>query len=237
MYRVVICDESRHICSEIDHFILIYANENKLKIETDIFNNGENFCDFLEKEQVNLVFLELEMHTITGFDVADFIREVIHDNNTYIVFMSSKVSYAMKLFKYRPLDFLIKPICSKDIDRILNLVIELEENESKSFEYYKASHLFRIPFRDILYFQSENKKIIIKTTNGTDEFYGKLKDLYNRLIKQDFLYIHKSFIVNYNYITHYTYENVSLTNGEILNISRANRYDIRKKFRKLDLKN
>lgn len=236
MYRVVICDESRRVCSEIDHFILIYANENNLNIENNIFYSGENFCDFLQKKHVNLVFLELEMHTLTGFQVADFIRNVLHDNDTHIVFMSSKEKYAMKLFQYRPLDFLIKPICVDEIYRILNLVIESKDNESKNFEYQKASHLFRIPFKDILYFQSQNKKIIIKTMNGTDEFYGKLSDLYTRLIKQDFIYIHKSFMINYHYITHYTYDNVSLINGETFNISRVNRYDIRRRLIKLDSK-
>ena len=58
------------------------------------------------------------------------------------------------------------------------------------------------------------------------EFYGKLKDVADGL-PQEFIIIHKSYVVNREYIARYTYEAVEMTDGTVLNISKANRKQVR----------
>ena len=61
------------------------------------------------------------------------------------------------------------------------------------------------------------------------EFYGKLKDLLQKLPKH-FMQIHKSFIVNQDYVVQYSYDNVRMENGKTLNISRPYKNVVREKL-------
>lgn len=67
------------------------------------------------------------------------------------------------------------------------------------------------------------------TLKETFEFYGRLREVAQRL-PEDFIAIHKSYIVNKEYIFRYTYEMVELVNGTILTISPANRKQIRERI-------
>ena len=81
---------------------------------------------------------------------------------------------------------------------------------------------------EILYFKSDDKKIRIILTNGEEiSFYGKLKDIRMSVPENSFLVIHKSYMVNYEYVNEYTYEWVKMINGDILNISKAHRKEVR----------
>lgn len=86
----------------------------------------------------------------------------------------------------------------------------------------------RVFLSEILYFKSDDKKIRIILTNGEEiSFYGKLKDIRMSVPENSFLVIHKSYMVNYEYVNEYTYEWVKMINGDILNISKAHRKEVR----------
>ncbi|MCR5461260.1 MAG: LytTR family transcriptional regulator DNA-binding domain-containing protein [Acetatifactor sp.] len=75
---------------------------------------------------------------------------------------------------------------------------------------------------DVLYMCSDLRRIHVKTTRGNYEFNGLLRDL-KKTLPKDFLVIHKSFIVNREHVLYFTYEKVTLSDGTILSISKANR--------------
>lgn len=77
---------------------------------------------------------------------------------------------------------------------------------------------------------SRDKKIIIAKKDGEEVFYGKLKSIAENL-PADFLMIHQSYIINQTYVSEYSYETVKMANGEILNISKPYRKEIRSKIR------
>ena len=61
-------------------------------------------------------------------------------------------------------------------------------------------------------------------------FYGKLNEIEERIPEDGFLRIHKSYLVNRNYVKEFTYEWVKMLNGDVLNISKINRADVRRKI-------
>ena len=63
----------------------------------------------------------------------------------------------------------------------------------------------------------------------THEFYGSLKDVIKNL-SEDFLVIHKSYVVNHRHVLRYAYESVELYNGVVLAISQANRIRVRERL-------
>ncbi|MCR6545872.1 LytTR family DNA-binding domain-containing protein [Dehalobacterium formicoaceticum] len=150
----------------------------------------------------------------------------MHNENTQIVFISGKDSYAMDLFEIRPLNFLIKPLKEEEIVKIIKKVIELSAKSNHFFEYKIGRTQTKIPLKDILYFESSGKKVKIFTQDEVHEFYGKLSVIEQQLTNKDFIQIHKSYLVNYSHVIKYHYENVQISDNTVLPISQQQRKSV-----------
>lgn len=230
MYNIGICDDGKNMCSSLEKMILQYAEDKNIPVEIKIWYSGEGVCDYLrEKQQVDILFLDIELFKMTGIQTGNFIRNSLEDRNMQIIYISGKSSYAQELFKTQPMDFLVKPITQEDIEETLDLAIKILRKNIGKFEFQIGFDFYYISFGDILYFSSEGRKIKIFTIHGEKEFYGKLRDVSEKL-SDSFLSIHHSYIINQTYVSHYAYDAVELTNGAILPISKANRKKVREQI-------
>ena len=228
--KIVICDNDIHFCEEIERMIAGYGEIQKRRIETLVFYSGESLCTYLEQcEEIDILFLDIEFEQMSGIDVGEHIRKHLGNHWTQIVFISGEPGYAMRLFKVQPMDFLIKPVHEDDIIEILKTCEDLLKKKKKFFEFSQGTSEKKVRFEEIVGFISDGRKIIIKTINGKEEFYGKLKEIVSEL-PDNFLQIHQSYIINEDYITTYKYDHVEIMNGESFIISKPYRNAIRKKL-------
>lgn len=227
MYNIGVCDDGENTCSSIENMLLECAKEKNVQIDTNVWYTGEKLKEYLEKgNQLDILFLDIELFKMTGLEVGDYIRNQLDDIGIQIIYISGKASYAQKLFKTQPLDFLVKPISKKQISDVLETAFRIIKRKNEKFEFRQGKDYYYVPMGDIVYFASEGRKVKIITLKENFEFYGKLKEIAKRLPK-DFISIHKSYIVNKEYIFHYTYEMVELMNGTVLSISPVNRKQVR----------
>lgn len=234
MYNIGICDDGRSVCTSLEKMILQYAEKQEIPVEINIWYTGESLCEYLqEKQQIDILFLDIELFKMTGIQAGNYIRNRLEDRSMQIIYISGKSSYAKELFKTQPMDFLVKPLTQKDIDETLNLAFKILKKDMQKFEFHLGHDFYYISFGDIIYFSSEGRKIKIFTIHGEHEFYGKLRDATNRL-SDNFLVIHHSFVVNSEYVLRYNYDTVELVNGTILPISKANRKQVRERILRED---
>lgn len=231
MFRVAICDDEQTVCSRIEKIILDYQKISAEKIDILVFLSGQELCKYIKEGQAfDLIFLDIELGKINGIEVGRIIREEVKDDITQIVYISAKKDYAIELFDNRPLNFLVKPINEENIIKNLKIAMKLYENCNLFFEFSNSAIFYKIPYKDIKYFASNDKKIRIFTIDTVYEFYGKLSDIEKLTKNKDFILIHKSYLVNYLYILEASYDNLKLTNNEILPISQTYRKEVRNKF-------
>lgn len=225
MYRIGICDDEIGTCNQLEDYIDKYMKKNYISGETEIFYSGETLCQYLmNDEKINLIFLDIELPQINGVQVGEYLRNVLKDEVTDIIYISSKTSYALELFKCRPLDFIIKPLTYEKIEKILDVVIARNGIKSRFFEFQIEGITQKIALQQIMYFKSDNKKIHIVLCSGKEKiFNAKLSEIANRVPDTVFLQIHKSYLINYDYVSEYSYEWVRMVNDDILSISKANR--------------
>lgn len=228
--RIAICDDEKEICSQVEEYIRMVLRKKDITCETDIFQNGEALCDEMKRTRYDIVFLDIEMPGMSGVNVGKFIRENLQDEMTQITYISSKQQYAMELFEYRPLNFLIKPLTIMQMETLLNKYLRVVEHDGKIFTYSKAHNFYKLPLSQIIYFQSEARKVKIVTIDGEDYFYGSLNDVYSELRNWKFLYIHKSMIVNYKYIKKMGINQVTMVDGTEFSISQSKRKEIRMQY-------
>lgn len=224
MFRIAICDDEQVICSQIENYILNYAADNNEKIDTQVFYSGEELIRFLEVGQsFDLIFLDIELKLINGIEVGKKIREELDDQILQIVYVSGKDSYYRDMFDVRPMHFLQKPIEEEEIIKDVRLAMKLTGKLGGIFIYKKGHEVYRKPLKDILYFESSNREVKMVTNEGEEIYYGKLEEVYEQVAKYHFMFIHKSYIVNYFYVTKFRYEDVTMSNMEVLPISQARR--------------
>ena len=228
--KVIICDDEKSTCSELEENILKYAREKSVPLVTEVFYSGDTLLDYLKREKINILFLDIELPGKDGVMVGKYIREVLEEENIFLVYISSQENYALQLFQNRPFDFLVKPIEQAKIYHVLDNIYRISGKNCVGFEFQAQNSTYRISYKDILYFQSTGRKINIVMKKEVKTFYGKLNEIEKRIPENVFLRIHKSYLVNKNYVKEFTYEWVKMLNGDVLNISKINRADVRRKI-------
>ena len=228
MYNIGICDDERDTCAQIADMVYEYDKRNKVGIEVSIWNTGEAlYRDLMKNKSVDLLFLDIELVSTDGIQIGKLIRHELENQDIGIVYISAKSSYALELFKIHPLDFLIKPVKMQDISDTIDEALRLYNRYNTVFEYRTNGYNCKIPYKDIIYFYSENKKINMVTAAQTIQFTGKIKDLAG-IMPGNFIQIHQSYIINMNHMSECSYELVKMNGGASLNISQPYRKQVRK---------
>ncbi len=225
--KIAICDDEKAICFQLESKINKILKNFNVKAQIDIWFSGEGVINYLAKgNYIDLIFLDIQLIKITGIDVGSYIRNDMENIKTQIVYISSKTSYALQLFKTQPFDFLVKPITDEELYQTIKGVLKLFQDQNDLFEFSSGREIYQIKFSDILYFKSNLHKIIIVTPDKEIEFYGKLKNI-AEFAPVQFLTIHKSYLVNRDYVEKYAFDYVQMRNKDILTISKPYQKSIR----------
>ena len=227
MIRIAIVDDDRKLCSRIEKILLAYNDLGTAEFDVEVFYSGEELFRFINHEHdFDLIFLDIQMRYVDGVEVGKRLRFQQKNNIVQIVYMTSLQCRDRELFEIRPMGFIAKPVEKADIVKTLDTYMELYEDMGKLFDFISERQHLKIPYEEILYFKSENKIIRLYTQGNVYSFYGQLSDTVKKLPLQ-FLNIHKSYIINKNYIFKYNYDYIIMTNQEIVPISQKNKKKVR----------
>ena len=180
--KIAICDDDNYICSVIERAVLDYEKASTIGMDIEVFYTGESLFDFITKEhKFDLIFLDIELGTTSGIEIASKIRNELDDYISKIVFITSKNGYEQQLFDVQPLNFIKKPINQEKLKNCLSLAIKLLDIDNRTFKYKKGYDIIKVSIKDILYFESKRKKIKIVTRNGKEYFYETLENIKEQL--------------------------------------------------------
>lgn len=228
MFRIAICDDEQIIGSKIEKILLDYSQRTGLEVDIIVFYSGEELYKYMEMEHVfDLIYLDIEMDFMDGLEVGKKIRNTMQNHKIEIVYISGKDGYDRQLFDVQPMHFIPKPIDPNKVIEDLNLAIIRADKQGGIFSYKKANESYKIPIKDILYFESLGREIRIVTVNSEDIFYGVMQETFDTVKKYQFIKIHRSYIVNYNHISIFRYDEVIMSSGKILPISQGRRKEIK----------
>lgn len=232
--KIAICDDINEMCVCIENKVEGILKNKSIGYEIDIFNSGEELCRMLDEIRYDLIFLDIEFPKMDGIEIGKYIREIKKDNITQIVYVSGRKKYAMELFQVRPIDFIVKPLEDKQLERVIDIYIDIMGGMKNFFEYRKSYSHKKVELYKIMYFIRDNRKVTVVTSEEKDAFYESLEKVYERVKNYGFLFIHKSYIVNYRYIKLLRYDSVTMTDGTQLSISQSKRKEIRDMCKKLE---
>ena len=188
-------------------------------------SNAVEAISFLKDNRVDLLFLDIQMPHLLG---TNFLRTL--KNAPKVIFTTAYRKYAVEGFELDAVDFLLKPINFERFLKGVNKVLQVNlqgnyevaapsENHAEStppFLYFRANRkMVKVLFHDILYIEGLNDYIKIITTNKTIVTKHLLASLEEMLPANEFIRIHKSFIIAINKIESFNADSVEIAKKEI----------------------
>ena len=233
MLKIGVVDDENNICAFVENSLLKLSKKYGITVDVNVFYNGEGLIKALEDAFFDVVFLDIKMNELSGIDVSRLIRTTMGNEATQIVYISGNTEYAIEVFDFDPFHFLAKPLDQEKIEKVFVKLIHKLNLKAEAFTYKVGHDAFKVPIKDILYFESHKREITIYYSGKSDVFYGTLDNIYLQLNKFNFLFIHKSFLINPIHVRRCTYETIEMSNRVVLPFAQSKRKEVREK--QLDL--
>jgi len=162
------------------------------------FSNAIEAKNCMSIHSVDLIFLDIEMPVISGFDFLDGLK-----TKPQIIFITSKAEYAMKAFDYDATDYLQKPIAlerfNASVKRAIDFhMLKTENKEEEGEHIFIKSNLkkLKIFVSKIKWIEAYGDYVKVVTEEESNLVLSTMKAFENDLSKNKFVRVHKSFIVN-----------------------------------------
>lgn len=222
MIRVAICDDEKYIVEEIQMLLIEWCEKCGIEVEVNSFLNGKDLIKYIESGKTyDLIYLDIQMDQKDGIQTAKDIRNL--DKDVYIIYVSGYDFYIEDIFDVSATNFIRKPIKKDRFQKLLYQIYEKISNRVLYFECTIGSEIKRITFHEIVFFESIGRIVKIHLRDGeVISFYGKLKDIEKEISNKNlaFIRVHQSFLVNFGYITNRARNELKVTTGELIPISR-----------------
>lgn len=189
--NIAICDDEQIVGELIKEQLISF----RASYDVDIYTSGFQLIN--SKKKYDIVFLDIEMPEMDGMKTAKLLRE--HDNNEYIIFLTSHTEFMPEAFKVKAFRFLNKPI---DKLKFKEAVVEAEK-EILSDEKISVSlkgEIILVNLKDIIYFEAFGDGTYIYTKQKVIESKKPLKYWIERMGSEHFFQTHKSYFVSFQYI-------------------------------------
>ena len=193
--------------------------------------NAEDAMSVLSRESVDLVFLDVNMPGMSGIDL---IKNL--ETKPYFILITAKKEYAIEAFEQNVLDYLLKPYTYprflKAVERAISKRNQTKQTSSfieDLFVKVENGRLMKIKATDILYVEALADYVVINAIiNKTQEkftIHSTMKGIESKLSQNDFLRVHRSFIVRLDKITELE-ENTLNVSHNLIPIGRSYRADL-----------
>lgn len=186
-----------------------------------MYDSGKEGLKAINKEKPDVVFLDIEMPYLNGFELLELIPNIDFD----VVFTTAYDEYAVKAIKISAVDYLLKPIDGEDLAKAVARVEEKKKKNigSENIDFLKKQledsrrnniknlalptyegYVF-VKLEEIIYCQSDNNYATVFLKTGKKILISRtLKEVAEMLAEQDNFYrVHNSFLVNLNEIKNY----------------------------------
>lgn len=191
-------------------------------IDVQTFSDPAAGLDVIKREKPSIAFLDIEMENISGLTIASQLPP-----ETCFIFTTAYLNYAMDGFELDAVDYLHKPFAfsrfqtafSKAVRRIEGASRPREDNRSLMVK--QEYNTVNVPLRSILYIEAMEGYVKIFREDGICTVSRIiLKNVGSQLPEEDFLRIHRSFIVSKSKIKSFNRQSVTLSSGVTLPIGR-----------------
>lgn len=241
MIRAIIIDDEPNSVETLQWKIENFTPQVSV-VET--FSDPVKGLEYLRGNEVDLLFLDIEMPNLSGFDVLEAIDNIQFD----VIFTTAYDQYGIQAVKFSALDYLLKPVRNKElveaVDRFVNksgesnpnmqiasllqnLKSEAETGRPDKITLATKESLELVAPAEILYCESDSNYTMVYLADGRKKLISRtLRDFEEMLTAFHFFRTHNSFLVNMNEVREYVKTDggyIVLKNKQKIPVSKSKR--------------
>lgn len=225
MIHIAVCDDDEAMLGFLKSEIHM-AFYKKYDISVKLYTQPQLLMIDANCQRFDLIFIDIEMPDINGFQLADKLQIKIPD--AFIVFISNYENFIYSSFEFQPLSFLRKNMIKDELPKVI--IRYLKQTGFDRAYYGLPSELGEqaLLIRDITYLECNGRKITVNTINHEKiEFIGKLKKHEKELEQYHFIRTHNSYLVSHRHIFSLEEEVVILMDQTKLPVSKHRRKKVK----------
>ena len=209
--RIAICDDEKNI-----RMVLAEKLRNMVSTaEILLYPSGESL---LTASPPDILLLDIQMPGQSGMEIAQELRR--RNGKMILIFVTALEEYVFQAFDVGAFHYLVKPFPDEKFAAVLqNAVRQYWEQTATVQEpdiLIKAGGVHtRVRWENVVYAEVFNRKVLIHSTHGDSEYYGKLSSL-EQQAGEDFFRSHRAFLVHFKYVVKYDSSMIYLENGSAL---------------------
>lgn len=217
--KIAICEDEEFFSERLNELISKYMSKNNLEFSVSIFDNGEHLAEqYSCGERYDIIFLDIQLKGIDGYETAIKIRE--YDKKVLIIFVTNFINFAPLGYKIGAFRYVLKMNIDFEVAESLAAAL-LHLNEKEDIYNLKTEKgLIRMKMEDIYYFESDRKNITIYTTKGKYSYKGKISEVEKELKNKGFVKPYKGFLANTKQIFSMQEGHIYFSDGEKIPVSR-----------------
>ena len=226
--RIAVCDDEEKDLQQVADLLARYAPH----FPVDRFISAEELLRSAETTFYSLIFLDIKMREPDGslrqpdgFVAAE--KLMASEQKPLIIFVTKSTEHSVRGYDVA-FHYLVKPLREEKFKQVLDKALAILKPQF--FDYSSSDSILRIPVSDIIYFESRNYMLLVHTAEETHKLRKSLKAIESEICGSDFLRIHASYIVNLNKILRVSGEEVQMSNGDILRLSRTKKKELHAAF-------
>ena len=213
MYTCIIIDDEP-IAIDV---IKTYVEKSALLEIAGTFTGSAKAFSFLQKNKVDLVFIDIQMPGLTGLDIIKTLSR-----KPKFIITSAYREYALDGYDLDVLDFLVKPVSYerflKSLSKFINTSLSIPATTgARRFIFIRDGRkMIRIFLDSIIYLESQKDHLKIVTGDESFTTRGTMSYYEQWLPKSDFSRVHRSYLVSVSKIKTYTEEDVEMNDGKLI---------------------
>jgi len=231
--RILIIEDEARIARRIERMTNDFFEGNATISIIDSLKKG---IEFLEKEKINILLLDLNLNGRDGFEVLS----TMTSRSFQTIVVSANTENALRAFELGVLDFVPKPFDRERLFLALNRAVTLKKESNNSIRYLsvrKTGSIKLIDLDQMGYIQGAGIYSEIHLLDGSKELHDKGLDTLEKILPSGFERIHKSYIINIVQadrilVSSGSRYNLQLKNGEVLPIGRSRYKGFKQQFEK-----
>lgn len=221
MVKIFLCDDNQEMIDRYCNMIYKFAHKNCITFSVSAFESGEALIFHLAESpnQADIIYLDVLMGANNGIEIAKYLRNL--GCNSEIIFLTTSEDYVFEAFDASPVQYLIKNKTSaKRFEEILLRAISLTEvKKTEVFICESGSTRKIIPLKEISCFEIFKRLVKVHYRGGEYfEYYGTMEQLEKQMLEKDFVRVHRSYMVNLQYVRKFQRPNLILKTGEVIPI-------------------
>lgn len=221
--RIAIVDDEELYRKSIEKCIREYPWKEDIIV--DPFSNGE---DFVKYDDYDIVFMDIEMQGMDGFEAVRQYKE--NNEDTIIIFLTTHTELSRKGYIVNAFRYIDKKEMQSEIDEALVAVADLQsKNHIVNFHILFTGEI-SLRTKEILYIETDKRNVIIHTKDKTYVSNRKIEELETELETWGFFRCHKSYLVNLGNIDSFDKLNVYFKNGDKAMVSVRKYPELKEKY-------